>query len=292
MRARFLSTVLLVGAAALGVSGPAWAEEPELVIDDAHPAAALGTEQERAADPMRTGAVVMELIERANAALTAGDGPRAARYFEAIVSAAPEQALGHRKLCEAKSLAQDFDGAVLACRATLERPGATVEDHLRHLAVLLTRPTPPTAADIAAVDASLAHLGEQNAATADFLDLSCQFAQRLNDSDRLAACVRRLEAIAPEDARTAAYAWARAMRAHDEKRARAAFARARGFNHDPRKLEEMQTMMATEFPSRAIWYWAAGLVTLVGVGLLLSLRRRATAGPPASRTLDRVSSSV
>lgn len=288
-RARLLVLVLAFRASAFTLSEPGRAEDPEVAIDDANPMAALGTEQDRAANPLRTGAVLMEILERADAALTAGDGARAARYFEAVVSAVPEQALGHRKLCEARSLAEDFDGALRACRGALERPGATVEDHLRHLALLVIRPTQPSSEDIEAADRSLAHIEEQQAITPDVLDLSCQLAQRLSDQARLAACVQRLEAIAPRDSRTAAYGWALALRTHDEAAAQAAFERARALQHDPQKLDKMRARMKQEFPSRGPWYWAAGLLMLMGMGLLWSLRPRGKAQSTPGRALERAS---
>jgi hypothetical protein len=278
------AALLLV--ATLGLAQTAQAESQAPDVDDANPAAALGSETERDANPMRTGAVLMELIERADAALKAKDGARAVRYFEAVVSAVPEQALGHRKLCEARSVAGDVEGAIQACRAALQREGSTVSDHLRHLALVVARSAEPRPDDIVAVDQSLSHLEETRSTTADALDLSCQLALRLGDSERLSTCVQRFESLVPNDSRSAAYGWAEAMRAHDESSARVALDRARVLGHDPQKLEEMKLAMRREFPARNWWYWAAGSVALVGLGLLARIWFRTTPRRPTPRSLE------
>ncbi len=258
----------------------------EWPIDDANPSASIPSAEERRKAPLELGRWLFEVTDRAEKALSSGDYARAARYFEAVVRLLPEQSIGHAKLCEARAHAGAIEEALSACREALERPGVRVQDYVRFLAVTLVRPGTVPAEAVQRFDEVLEHVEKEGVQSAEAQQLNCQLALRQNDDSRLTTCVGKLERWAPSDPATAAYTWARAMRLHDEKGARAAFERARELHHDPQKLEAMQAAMTTEFPSRDVWYWAAaGLFTLAGLGLLLALRFRTTPQRPTSPTL-------
>jgi hypothetical protein len=263
----------------------------EWTIDDANPSSSIPSAEVRQNAPLQLAQFLFELTDRGEKSLSSGDHARAARYFEAVVRLLPEQSIGHAKLCEALAHAGAIEEALMACQEALVRPGVRVQDYVQFLAVTLIKPGSVSPEAVQAFDATLAHLEKEGVQSPDAQRLNCQLALSLNDTARLSTCVKRLEATAPEDSRSAGYAWVQAMRAHDEKRARAAFDRLTHLHHDPAKLGEMKDSMAKEFPDRSLWYWAAGLglVAVASAGLFLALRLRATPAGPTNPTLERAS---
>jgi tetratricopeptide (TPR) repeat protein len=279
--------IALLGAV---ITAPGAAAE-KWPIDDANPSASIPSPEVRAKAPMEYGHWLFELTARGEKALSDGDHARATRYFEAVVRLLPEESIGHAKLCEARAGAGAIEEALPECQEAIERPGARVQDYVQFLAVTLARPQAVPAERVIAFDEALDHMEQENVQSAEAQRLNCQLALRQGDDARLATCVDKLTHWAPNDAKTAAFSWARAIRLRDEKGARAALRRAKELGHDPARLKEMQATMTKAFSTNSVWYLAIGsfALALAGLGLLLVLRWRTTPVRPASGALEQVS---
>ena len=245
-------------------------------IDDANPTSSLPAASERSSRPIEYGYLLLELTGRAEEALAARDFGRAARYFEALTTAVPEAAIGHRKLCMARSGAGDVEGAIAACRQATVSEGALSGDLSRLLTALLARDGMPGPADVDEFDRVARHAEEQKVDPLDILPQQCSLAIRIHDDARLAACVERLRELAPatSDPRTASFTWALAMRRKDEPSARQAYSAAESAGLEAPKLAEMKTTMDRVFHANAPWMWLGlSLSAAAGLGAVLLLRR-------------------
>lgn len=258
---------------AANVEAPPQAPFP---IDDTNPTSSLPSASERTSRPLEYGYLLLELTGRAEEALEAKDFSRAARYFEALTTAVPEAAIGHRKLCQARSGARDVEGAISACRQATASEGALSGDLSRLLTALLARDGAPSPADIDEFDRVARHAEEQHVDPLDVLPQQCSLAVRVRDEARLAACVARLQERAPAstDPRTASFAWVLAMWKSDQHAARGAYAAAEAAGHDAEKLAEMKRTMDQAFRSNTPWIWLGlSVAAVAGLGALVLLRR-------------------
>ena len=140
----------------------------------------------------------------------------AAGYDRALTRAAPQSAVGPRKLCYALQATGDTKKAIVACRTVLLRQGVNTG----RLPAL--RPGGPVGARTARPDeheelnAVLTHLeGEAKLGALPWM-FRCEVALRFGDHDELTTCTREVTRLAPRDPKTASFQWALALQDHDE----------------------------------------------------------------------------
>lgn len=206
-----------------GAAGGAQAKEgPEAIptdfdINDEDPESSVPAAQEAMKNPLHMGYLMMAFTERAEAALKAKNPAKAAKYYQAMIKAVPDRAVSYRKACEAYVAAGDMRKAVENCRAALGKGGVTGADHLAYVRVMLKRPGSFSVAEINDVDAVTDRLASELGVGADpkgqraLAELKCQFAVRLAQADRLAACTAELERLKADKAAILPYAWALAI---------------------------------------------------------------------------------
>jgi predicted Zn-dependent protease len=124
--------------------------------------------------PLEFGYLLMELTDRATRALETGDFPRAVRYFEAVVVAAPERSVGYAKLCQSYAGMNDRARALDACRKSLGAEGVQVADYSRFVALLLKDQKQLGAAELAEMDAIFTHLREEKVDSLAMYELECE----------------------------------------------------------------------------------------------------------------------
>ncbi|HVV50602.1 MAG TPA: hypothetical protein VHO06_13130, partial [Polyangia bacterium] len=178
--------------------------------------------------------------DKAQKAEQAGDHAAAARYFRALTKAAPESAFGPRQLCAALEAAGDLPNAIVACRTTLTRTGATAGDYLRFVELVLKSPAPLPAGERQELEAVIAHLGHEANLGAVPTMLRCDVALRFSDRAALAACTEALARQAPRDPRTVSFQWALALQNDDRGAALGFIDRARAAGMSPQGLAKMQ----------------------------------------------------
>lgn len=279
--------IVLVGAAsltALSGSRAAWAEEvPKpgqplsvFAIDDENPEASVPSPEEQSARPLELGYFLQDLAAKTEKAERAKDFAAAARYDRALTKAAPESALGPRKLCGALQATGDVKNAVVACRTALTRPGSNSDDYLHFVQVVLSQPGPLSRDEHKELNAVLTHLESEAKLGALPWMFRCEVALRFSDHDELATCTRELSRLAPRDPKTTSFQWALAMQDHDRAGARDAIERARGAGMNATGLQHMEAAtraMALRWAGRMAVATLA--VALILVGAFVALRRAA-----------------
>jgi hypothetical protein len=256
-----------------------------ITIDDADPASSVPPLEELRKDPIEFAYLLMDLSAVADKAFAAKDFPRAARYYLAICKAAPEKAVGYRKLCASHAETGNLDGALDACRVALTRDGSQTLDHERFLRLLLRREGALSPAEVEEADRVFAHLGEQGVTDSVFTTLKCDFALRLEDERRLRECTTALAATAPDDPKTLTYQWSLAMLNKDAAAARGVIDRAKLVGVQPAAIARMGAStdaMASKTRTQRVLI-GAGILALVAVfgALLVVLSRKLRTSAPA-----------
>jgi tetratricopeptide (TPR) repeat protein len=262
-------------------------------LDDADPERSVPSMEQAMRSPLKMGYFVMLLIERGKLAEDRGDFPAAIKYRRALVKATPERSMGYSLLCQAYQAAGDAEAALKECRAALGKGGVTVDDNLRFVNLLLAKQGELSKSELEDVEAIIAHLDKELSSDDKPVVLErmrCDLATRLNDENRLTACSTRLRALAPNDPRTFAYAWALALRKHDFKQAKLLIAEAKAVGLPEAAIARMEEGLKIERERAEPWkrwldQWGlvGGLTLLVlAAGALLTQRRRGALASPVS----------
>jgi hypothetical protein len=252
-------------------------------IDHANPEASIPSVAARNAKPLEFGYFLQDLVTFAEAAGRAGDHVSEARYYRAFTKAVPDAVAGFSRLCTSLESAHQRDEALVACRKALGLGGATLEDHVRFVRLVLARPGPLGPAERDDVNAVIAHLRESPDTRVAASHLQCELGVHLESIPLLAECTAALAAIAPSDPKTLTFEWALAIRQGDAARARALIGRARAFGLKDESLARMER--ATDalegawrhrlVDGRALL--ATALIAAIGLGAIYARRRRSAA---------------
>lgn len=284
-------------------------------IDEKDPEGSVPSPEMAMRRPLQMGYFVMLLIERGQAAMDRGDFKAAIKFYRAMVKSIPERATPHGLLCKAYEAAGEHDSALDACRQALARASVTVDDNVRYVQLVLKKPGKLEKLDIEDVEAVIAHLekelsappAEQGEAAQSPVELPpgatpppspaqtlltpallrCDLATRLEDSDRLESCSKKLEALAPRDPRTIGYAWALQLNKGDYEAAEGVIYRAERLGLPAAAVERMQTALRARRDGLRPWQqwlqdWGllGGLtVVLSSLAAVLVLRRRKALPP-------------
>jgi hypothetical protein len=200
-------------------SGLVQADAPPVIdIDDLHPESSVPSPEEALRDPIAMSNLVMELAHQAELSESKNDFARAARYYGALIKAAPDRATPYGRACLAYERAGMPSEALEMCRTAVGRPGATVAD-VEGFVRLTLASGPLDPSKRADVEAIITHLAEQAgsdpAIKLSVTDLRCQLAAKLEDSALLSTCSRELSALAPDDPRTFLYGAVLALHEED-----------------------------------------------------------------------------
>jgi tetratricopeptide (TPR) repeat protein len=245
--------------------------------------------EDRDANPLQYGYFLMDLGLLADNAVKAQDFGKAARLFEAIVKAVPDEALGYRKACESYEKLGQRERALPLCAGALTVHGAVVSDYQQFVRLQMAGPAPLTAQEIEGLDQVVEHLKKEGGAELVAAQIECELGARLEDTARLRRCTTLLTQKAPGDAKTLTYRWALALQENDFDTARSLIEQAKRAAVEPKAIASMQQATAARSSvwARLAKYWkveAAALLAL-GAGLVLwfSTRRRGPLAPtPAS----------
>ena len=267
----------LGGGVARAAQAVAREQLSHFAIDNADPEASIPTLEAQRNQPLEFGYFLQDLAAKAERAAKAGDHAAEARYDRALTGAAPATAFGPRQLCGALEAAGDLANAIVACRTTLTRDGATSGDYIRFVKLVLTTNTPLLPGERQELDAVIAHLAHETQLGALPTMLSCDVALRFNDRPALEACTAELARRAPEDPKTVSLQWALALQNQDRGAALGLIdrARARGMSPDGLATMEKATRAMT---LRRLGRLAAvaAIAALAAALLLVGLRRVAT----------------
>lgn len=252
-------------------------------INDADPESSIGDVGSLNRDPIATGYMLMEMSLRAETAESAGDWPKALRYYRALAKAVPDRAVGFAKVCKVYEAMSERELAIQACRRATGLQGAKLEDFLRYASLILDR-TPdgvaPAQADIAEIDSVLEHLRAERAQGPGPDLIECHLGVKLESADRLRGCVERLEQSVPSDPNTFAFRFSLALVENDFEAARAVIQGARDAQLPAGALELMQRELSRRERAKLMHglgraaSFIAVPVAALGAALALWRRRR------------------
>jgi tetratricopeptide (TPR) repeat protein len=245
--------------------------------------------EERDANPLQYGYFLMDLGLLSENAVKAQDFAKAARLFEAMAKAVPDEALGYRKACESYEKVGERDKALALCGNALTVHGVVLDDYARFSKLQLGSSAPLSAPQIEGLNQIIEHLKKESGAEVTAAQIECDLGVRLEDSKRLRRCTNVLAQKAPSDAKTLTYRWALAMQESDFDAARSVIEQAKKAAVEPKAIASMQaaTVARSSLGARLAKYWKIEAVALLAIaaGFLfwVALRRRERLAPtPAS----------
>jgi hypothetical protein len=243
-------------------------------IDDADPEASVPSPQAQLNNPLQFGYYLQDLAAKAEKASKKGDHVASARYYGALVKAAPTVAYGPRQMCAELEAAGDTTKAIQACRTAITRLGSTVSDYVRFVQMVLATKGPLPTGERQELNLVIDHMKQEPSLGYLPQLLGCEVAIRFDDFTTVKSCAGDLAKVAPKDPRVITLQWALAIHNFDRSAAVGWLSRARSSGITPDGLARMET--ATRAMTRQ---WAKRLVLLafaiaaVGAGLWFSLRQ-------------------
>jgi tetratricopeptide (TPR) repeat protein len=224
-------------------------------VNEADPGASLPSARDREADPVEFGYLLMDLTDRAEAALARGDHRTAIRYYQAIARAVPDSNVAFSKLCASEDALDERDPALASCRKAIGLPGVTTDDFAHFVHALLSKPGTLEPVEVAAADEVVKHLNKRGSSRLLANQLQCRLGEKLGDALRLEQCSTVLAQVAPKDPGTIASLWSLAVLRGERARAQELLTRARQFGLPASELERMQRVSAGLAPA---WRKLAG----------------------------------
>lgn len=222
----------------------------EFPINHADPEASVPAFALRNAHPLEFGYFIQDLAAFATAAGKSGDHASEARYYRAFAKAVPDESIPFTKLCGALEAGGQLQEAIGACRDALGREGAELNDYVKFVHLVLAKPAAkdatggPTAEESEDVVQVIDHLRKEPATRVAGTVLQCELAMRRQDVATWQACSAELQQSAPRDPATISFAWALAVRRHDEPEARRLVALAKASGVRPEGLARMEQATA------------------------------------------------
>jgi hypothetical protein len=258
-------------------------------IDEKNPVASVPKPEERDANPLQYGYFLMDLGLLSENAVKAGDFGKAARLFEAMAKAVPDEALGYRKACENYEKVGERDKALALCAGALTVHGVVLDDYARFSKLQLGGSAALSAEQIEGLNQIVEHLKKESGAEVAAAQIECELGVRLEDAKRLRRCTNVLGQKAPSDAKTLTYRWALALQESDFDTARNVIEQAKKAAIEPKALASMQAATAarSSVGARLTKYWKVEAIALLAIAagflLVVGLRRREKLSPtPAS----------
>jgi len=234
----------------------------DFLIDDANPEGSVPSTELQAKKPLEFGYFLQDLAAKAEKASDRGDHATAARYYGALLKAAPTVAFAPRQMCVELEAAGDLPKAIMACRTAVTGLGSTAADFIRFVSLVLASKDPLVPEERKELNAVIAHLQHESQLGALPTMLRCEVDLRFKDYAALEACATELATKAPADPKTISFQWALALQKHDRGQALQLIDRARGVGMSGEALARM------ERATRAMTLRRAGfLVVLLAAAL-------------------------
>ncbi len=105
---------------------------------------------------------MQDLAAKAEKASGRGDHAAAARYYGALLKAAPTVAFAPREMCVELEAAGDLGKAIMACRTTITGLGSTAGDFVRFVSLVLASKEPLLPEERTELDTVIAHLQHES----------------------------------------------------------------------------------------------------------------------------------
>jgi hypothetical protein len=243
-------------------------------IDDADPESSVPGPEAQINNPLQFGYYLQDLTAKAERASKRGDHLASARYYGALVKAAPTVAYGARQMCAELEAANDPARAIQACRTAITRLGSTVSDYVRFVQMVLASKGPLPAGQRQELDLVIDHMKQEpNLGYMPQL-LGCEIAVRFDDFATLESCTAELGKLAPKDPRVITLQWALAVHDRDRSAALGFLSRARSAGIAPDGLARMESQtreMTRRWRQRTMLL--ALVVLLAGAGVWFVLRQ-------------------
>jgi hypothetical protein len=251
----------------------------EFAIDDADPEASVPTLEQQSKSPLEFGYYIQDLLAKAAKYEKAGDEAAVVRFYSALTRATPT-AYAPSKLCSAYEALGDFPKAIAACRTTITRRGATADDYLHFVKVVLASPDKQPALEGQELKAVLDHLGKEVQVGTQLSLLRCDVALRFNDTKALEACTAELAQSAPKDPRTVSFQWALALQKHQRWTALKMIDRARSVGMSAEGIARMEVGTRQMTNRMLMWLALGAMVAIVAVILFRVGRAHFAASRP------------
>jgi tetratricopeptide (TPR) repeat protein len=256
-------------------------------IYDPDPVRSIPTPEQRDADPLEFGYFLMDLSDRAEAALKVGKFKKALPYFDAMAKAVPNRSISYAKLCMCYRAIDDWKSAEEQCSIALQKDGVRVEDFLAYAGLLFEKKSHFGPEETEKITAVIQHVRQQLPTSTLADELQCQLGLKLEDAARLKDCTQRLAASAPTDPKTMTYQWSYAMLRGDTAEAKRIIDHARRTSAIPAaalsKMEE--STRHSRFTARVLvrnsWFLATAAVLLASgflVYVFVARRRQLAVG--------------
>jgi tetratricopeptide (TPR) repeat protein len=273
---------------ALAVAGPAGAvpspDHPDRVsdwaINDQDPVSSVPADAQKNRNPLEFAYWLMDLGSKAQTASKRGDHQAAIRYFLAMAKAVPDRPVSFQHLCHEYEAAGQHDKAISACNAVLYLNGATLNDYVDYIRLVLGTPGDLSTADRTSLASVIKHLREDpnGKSAADLWE--CEVGVRTRDAEQLEECTAAMALRSPNDPQTTFYEWTLAMIRGDIPRAETLVVQARALNMRPDGLQRIEAdtraaaakQRTTKMRATLAAFFA--LIAAVGGGLFLWMRRR------------------
>jgi tetratricopeptide (TPR) repeat protein len=254
-------------------------------VDDKDPVSSVPTEAQRNRNPLEFGYWLQDCIAKGLAASKRGDHAASVKYFTALAAAAPTRPVAFQKLCDEYEAVGDREHAIAACGSVLYLEGSQVNDYLRYLNLIVSKPGNLTDRETKSLGAVIQHLREDPAGK-DFADQwECEVGIRLGDVARLEECTAALATKAPNEPTTLFYEWALASQKGQFGEAERILAQAKATKMPPGTIARLErdTQAASERHHRNVWLGilAALLAAVAVTALAFVLRRREPSEPSA-----------
>jgi tetratricopeptide (TPR) repeat protein len=275
-------------ASAATTSAAAVAAAPVFAVDRADPERSIPSLAAQNADPFAFAEYLQGLIAEAEAATAAGAHDRAARFYRTLSRAVPDRSVAFSKLCGSLLAAGHTGEAIAACQNALSREGAVVNDFITYVRLALAQPGSRSPIELGAIRDAINHLESQTAPESKLAGhhLRCELGLTLPGIEDLQSCTGGLAAIAPDDPKTVAFAWALAMRQERREEARQLYQRARAVNLPAAGLERMERAMAAQANNDRFgfaFFVAAVIAACFASGLAFVLVRARSGSKHAAR---------
>jgi hypothetical protein len=251
----------------------------EFAIDDANPEASIPTPEQQTKSPLEFGYYIQDLLAKAEKYEKAGDQAAVVRFYSALTKATPT-AYAPSKLCGAYEAVGDYSKAIAACRTAITRKGATADDYMHFVKVVLASPDKQPALEGQELKAVMDHLAKEVQVGTQLSLLRCDVALRFNDTKALEACTAELVQSAPRDPRTVSFQWALALQKHQRWEALKMIDRARSVGMSAEGIARMEAGTRQMTNRMLMWLALSAMVGIVAVILFRVGRAHFAANRP------------
>jgi tetratricopeptide (TPR) repeat protein len=242
-------------------------------VDDEHPDSNIPTDAERNADPLEFGYWLQDVALKGEHASKRGNHYAAARFYDTLIKAVPDRAIGYVKACEEYKAAGAMDQAINRCGQALLFDGLRVHDYVEFIDLVVSKPGKLSDKEVGALGQVIEHMKNDPAAQPWIDDLECEVGARTANVAQLKECTSGLAVHKPTAPKTISYEWALAMASGDSRSAETILGTASAAGVAPADIEEMKKQIAALRMRSALRITAiTAAVGLLLAGIAVALR--------------------